>query len=119
MRQLVDATKDITFADPWFFVQDRKFGFFAKIEGKKYLVCHRRQVGRLNKEIGFYVPAYFVLKRALLLFEVRLRKKDKYVHYIFHPDEGTRMILTAPDVFLSINRMEIVENAAHIPRKKA
>ena len=120
MRRVVDPKKDITFEDPWFYVQERKFGFFlVDDEGRKFIVCHRRQVGKLSKEIGFYVPTYFVLKRARLLFEIKVRNKDRYIHYIFHPDKGTRMVPTKPDVFLSINRMECISDAVHIPRRRA
>lgn len=112
----------IEYDDPWLFVNGEKFGFrMVDDENRKIVVCHRKRVGRYKKEFGFYVPAYFVLKRARLLFEVKLRRKskpDSYVHYIFDPKKGTRMIPNTPHVFLSVNRMETTDNAVHISRRR-
>lgn len=115
MRRFVDSRHGIEFERPWFYEQGKKFGFLmTSDDGKKFVVCHRRRIHKFNKEYGFYSPAYFIANKARLLFE--LNTKKGYVHYIFDPAKGTRMILTYPHVFLSINRMEIESPAVHIKR---
>ena len=111
-----DKDYKIEIDKPWVIVNDKPFGFMMlSDEGVRYLVIHRRSVGRLGKEHGFYVP--YPLAKMRMIFETRSRN-GRHVHYTYNPDKKQRLIKTAPDLFLALTRMEITEDAAHIVKPR-
>ena len=100
----------------WVYVNDKRFGFtMISDDLEKLMVIHKRSIGRISKELGFYVP--FPLAGMSLLFEMKSRN-GKYVHYLYRPSKKQRLIKTAPDIFLSLCRMEITEDAQHITKPR-
>lgn len=109
--------KTYSFEDGYILVDGSKFGFLMTTdEGEKMIVCHPRRVGLRGKEYGFYIPhALLVRSQRSFLFEVKNRK-GKYTHYILRTDQKQRMFVGPDDVFVSIARMDVNLDAAHIVR---
>ena len=71
----------------WLYANDRKWGF--RHNGGWY--CHRRQLERFRREIGFHIPK--VLLGYVITFEVHI-KEDSYSTWTYDPKNKQRMLLT-------------------------
>lgn len=98
-------------------VDDDYYGFkMTDDENNNWVVCHRKHMGYLGKEVGFYIPAPLITLPHL--FEVRMRANDKLCHFQYRPKKNNRFINTEPHVFVGLAAMEVTSDAEHIVKPR-
>lgn len=95
----------------WLYANGRKWGFRTP-EG---FYCHRREVERFKRELGFHIPK--VLLGYEIVFEVHV-KEDSYSTWRYSPKCKQRMLATMPLIFVSVARLEWTKDAQHVPRPR-
>lgn len=118
MKLFADQEFCIEGIGSWIVVNAAKYGCqFTTDDGCKTIVVWKRQVEQFNLEKGFYIPRPLVLIRHV--FEVKVRKKAVYTHYLYNPDEeAQRVHYTDPLVFVGVSKMEVTTDTVSVRRPK-
>lgn len=95
----------------WLYTNGKKWGFR---HGNGFY-CHRREVERFRRELGFHIPK--VLLGYEITFEVHV-KENSYSTWTYSPKNKQRMLATLPLIFVSVARLEWKKDTTHVPRPR-
>ncbi len=86
-------------------------------EGRNWIIAHRRHMGYLNKEVGFWIPSPLI--KLPHIFEVKMKGSGLYCHFHYDPKTKNRFVQSNPEVFVGLAAMEVIKDAEHIAKPRS